>query len=82
MKNIGYLDELIKEHDNPITYFTEVNQRMNEEENKSKSVQITININEMVSTSTNDLNNTGFTVLFKIYNELKIHQFIFAEKDI
>ncbi|MDD4542533.1 MAG: hypothetical protein PHY13_02020 [Clostridia bacterium] len=55
---------------------------MNEEENKSKSVQITININEMVSTSTNDLNNTGFTVLFKIYNELKIHQFIFAEKDI
>lgn len=82
MKNIGYLDELIKEHDNPITYFTEVNQRMTEEENKSKSVQITINTNEMVSTSTSDLNNTGFTVLCKIYNELKIHQFIFAEKDI
>jgi len=73
---IGYIDELIKEYDDPIAHFTEVAKQMTEEENKQKEVELILDMNEKIDVNSNDIKNIGFSVLSKIYHSLGIHTFM------
>ena len=73
IENIGWLDDLKKQYDDPIAHFKEIAKQRNNEE-----------INELViknlSTKTIDENsctkNLGYVILKKIYSELNIPDFL------
>ena len=73
IENIGWLDDLKKQYDDPIAHFKEIAKQRNNEE-----------MNELViknlSTKTIDKNsctkNLGYVILKKIYNELNVPEFL------
>ena len=73
IEKIGYLDDLKKQYDDPVSHFKEIAKQRNNEE-----------INELViknlSTKTIDENsctkNLGYVILKKIYSELNISEFL------
>ena len=73
IENIGWLDDLKKQYDDPIAHFKEIAKQRNNEE-----------INELViknlKTKTIDENsctkNLGYVILKKIYSELNISEFL------
>ena len=73
IEKIGYLDDLKKQYDDPVSHFKEIAKQRNNEE-----------INELViknlSTKTIDENsctkNLGYVILKKIYSELNIPDFL------
>lgn len=75
IKSLGYLDELEKEFSDPIAHFTKVAKQMTEEENKTKTFEVTFLTDEEMTTETDDLKNIGFAVFSKLYHELEIHTF-------
>lgn len=74
--SIGYLDELQKEHDDPVTYYKDVAKKMTEEA-KEASKLLTFNFiaNETIDTSTVLRKNLGFSVLSYFYHKLEINKF-------
>ena len=77
IKSIGYLDELKKEYDDPIAFFSKYADQLNTE----KKEQHTPVIMEFKHNDTIDVNsvytkNFGYAVLSKIYHELGIHTFL------
>lgn len=74
--SIGYLDELEKEHDDPITYYKGVAKKMTEEA-KEASKLLTFNFiaNETIDDSNTLRKNLGFAVLSYFYHELEINKF-------
>lgn len=76
MMKLGYLDELEKQYSDPIAHFTEIAQKMTEEEKESQTFEFTIQNDDMMTIGTDDLKNIGFAVLSKIYHELDIHSFL------
>ncbi len=75
IKSLGYLDELEKEYDNPISHFKEVARKMNEEENSRKKVSLSIDIDEQLEQNTNNRKNFGYAAILKVYHELELHRF-------
>ena len=69
VENIGWLDELKKEHDDPISYYKEIAKQKNND-------QITEYTIKNLTTKEIEMNsrpkNLGYVVLKKIYNELGI----------
>lgn len=77
VKSLGFLDELEKEYDDPITFFKEVAKQMTKEYNKDNApITIKINPNKRMSTSTDNEKNLGYIILSKIYHELEIDKFL------
>ena len=76
VKNLGYLDELAKEYDDPITYFRAMAKDMNQELNETKSLTITINMEEQLDRNKANRKNYGHIIFSKIYHELKIDWFL------
>jgi len=75
IKSIGYLDELEKEYDDPITHYKEVAAKMTEEENSKKKLTLKINMDEQLEQGTDNRKNFGYAALLKIYHELGLHRF-------
>jgi transposase len=77
IKSLGYLDELERQYDDPITYFNKEITRMNEQNAISNSpVTFTIGKDERISTDYTNRKNFGYTALSKIYHELEIDKFL------
>jgi len=77
VKSIGYLDELEKEYDDPIAFFTAMAQQMDEErKNEEASYTFSINKQETLALGTDNNKNFGYTALSVIYHELGIHTFL------
>lgn len=76
IKSLGYLDELEREYDNPITYFKEVARKMTEEENATKKLTLSINMEDRLSPGTDDRKNFGYAAILKIYHELGLDVFL------
>ena len=78
IKKIGYLEDLKKEYDEPITHFKEIAKQRSSDD-----------INELViknlKTKTIDANsyskNLGYVILKSIYNELNISEFLNKEQN-
>jgi transposase len=75
---IGYLDELIKEYDDPIAHFEELAAAMDEERKTSRYVTLTIDMNEQINRNAAMANrkNYGHVVFSKIYHELELDIFL------
>jgi transposase len=75
IKSLGYLDELEKEYDDPITHFQKVAREMTEEENTKKKLTLMINMDEELAKDTDDRRNLGYAAILKVYHELKLDDF-------
>lgn len=73
---LGYLDEYDGVYSDPISHFTELAKKMTEEEKSNKSIELSIDMSEILVEDTNDLKNTGFLALSFIYHKLNIHTFL------
>jgi len=77
IKSLGYLDELEKEYDDPISYFTAVAKNMEEQRLADNTpVTITFSKNELISSNSVNRKNFGYAALSKIYHELEIDKFL------
>ena len=77
VKNLGNLDVLKLQFDDPISHFKNVVAKMNEEE-KQNNLPITMSFdkNEKLIENTDNSKNFGYSALSKIYHELNIDKFI------
>ena len=75
IESIGYLENLKKDYDDPIAYFSKKAADMTAEKKKEKSKVITIDISEKMDTQTDDIFNVGYGILKQIYKELEIDKF-------
>jgi transposase len=76
IKSLGYLDELEKEYEDPIAYFTEEARKMEQQRlTDNASLTFTIAKNELIPSGVTNRKNYGYAALSKIYHELGIHTF-------
>lgn len=76
VKTLGYLDELKKDYEDPISHFEAVVAQMNEEHKKENSPEVlTIDLKEEINTSQANRKNFGYGAFSKIYHELEIDDF-------
>ena len=74
--SIGYLDELLKTQNDPITYYTELAKQMtNEQEIEEATVTFTFNRNEIIPVGTVNRKSFGYAAISKLYHQLRIHEF-------
>ena len=77
IRSIGYLDELEKEYDDPIAFFTEeVKKLKGEKDENNLPVNLSISTNESMVSNYTNRKNFGYTALSKIYHELEIDTFL------
>ena len=75
VQNLGYLDKLMKEHDDPIAHFSRVVEEMNQKKKVDK-VAYTIEIDGKDRVECNARKNLGYVALSAIYHELGINKFL------
>lgn len=75
--NIGYLEDLQKQYDDPIAYFQNVAKEMSEEEQntKKKLLNIEVDLEESLEPGVDLIKNFGYTALSVLYHELKLDTF-------
>lgn len=74
--SLGYLDELEKEHEDPIAYYKDLAKKMTAEAKEaSKTLTFNFIANETIDSSNVLRKNLGFVVLSYFYHELEINKF-------
>jgi transposase len=74
---LGYLDELEKEHEDPIAHFTEVAKEMTKlDKELNTPIVFSFTPLDKIDDSAWLRKNLGFSVLSAIYHELEIHKFM------
>ena len=77
IKSLGSLDDLKKEHDDPIAYFTALAKSMNVERRlQKKTATIILDMDEQIKKDGVLRKNYGSVVYSKIYHELEIDRFL------
>ncbi|WP_010529451.1 IS1634 family transposase [Lentibacillus jeotgali] len=77
IESLGYLDELEKQYDDPITFFEEKVKQMNQQRDSEKfTMMFRINSEERIASGATNRKNFGYAALSKIYHELGIHTFL------
>jgi len=77
VRSLGYLDELEKEYDDPISFFSEQAAKMDEQRlDDNIPFSFTIPKSETMNINTNNRKNFGYAALSSIYHELGIHTFL------
>lgn len=77
IKTLGYLDELEKEYDDPISHFKAEAKKLTDEYNKKvKPINIQIDPTKKLSSGTNQTKNFGYVALSHFYHELELDQLI------
>jgi transposase len=75
VKKLGYLDELAKEHADPIGHCMDIITQMNRAKAEEKAA-LTITVDGTQQIEGNERRNFGYVVLSSIYHELGIHKFL------
>lgn len=77
IKSLGYLDELEKEYDDPIAFFTEQAKQMEFQRlQENTDFSFSIPKNSTIASDATNRKNFGYAALSKIYHELSIHTFM------
>ena len=77
LENLGYLDELEKQYDDPIAFFTTKVEEMKKQKAIQKaSLSFSFSPTDTIPSDTQLRKNFGYTVLSKIYHQLGIHTFL------
>ena len=77
IEKIGYLDELEKIYDDPISHFKEIAKQMNKENIKEYTIK---NLNTKIIDNSSKAKNLGYVALREIYKELDLETF-FKDKN-
>lgn len=77
VKNLGYLDELEKQFDNPIEHFKNIAKEIDDDEITEYTIK---NLNTKTIDENVNSKNLGYIVLKKIYKELQIDNFLSNEQ--
>jgi len=76
VKSLGFLDDLEKEYDDPISHFSLLAKQMTEEaKNKELPLDFSFSPDETIDPSTVLRKNLGFSVLSYFYHKLRINNF-------
>lgn len=76
IESLGYLDELEKQYDDPIDYFTKRAKKLTEEKKVGQApINFTFYDSDRLCVGDNLKKNFGYTALSKIYHELEINKF-------
>ena len=75
IESLGYLHELEEQYPDPIAHYQEMVQQMNKEEETSKKISLSIDMNEQMDEETNHVYNLGYAVIMKLYHELELDRF-------
>lgn len=75
IKSLGYLDELEKKFDDPITHFKEVARKLTLMEDGEKKVTLSFDMDEQLVSNTDTRRNFGYAAILKIYRELELNRF-------
>jgi len=76
VQKIGYLDELLKEYDDPVSHFTKVASAMETERLASKTLTFTLESDAQLERGVVNRKNYGHVVFSKIYHELELDRFL------
>lgn len=76
IQTLGYVDELMKEFDDPIAHYEAVVAKMNEEQQEGSFVNVKIDMEEKINASNSPRKNFGYVPLSKVYHELEIDKFL------
>ena len=77
VESLGFLDELEKKYDDPISFFSNrVEQLKEEKKNKKAPMTFVFHDTDKIEQDTILRKNFGYTALSKIYHELGIHTFL------
>ena len=74
-KNIGYLDVLEKEYDDPIAHFKDLAEQMDAERQENKYINLKVKEDETIDRGSVNRKNYGHIVFSKIYHELELDRF-------
>jgi len=75
IQSIGYLDELLKECDDPIAHFTAIAKEMDAERIENKQINIKLYADIEVDRESQNRKNYGHIVFSKVYHELELDKF-------
>lgn len=73
IKKLGYLEDLKKEYEDPITYFKQIAKQQSSDEIKEYTIK---NLNTKIINDDISRKNLGYIILKKVYNELGILSFL------
>ena len=77
VESVGWLDELEKQYDDPIAYFTKRVAQLNDEKKKKQApINFTFYDSDRLCIGDNLRKNFGYAALSQIYHELGIHTFL------
>lgn len=77
IKSLGFLDELEKEYDDPIAFFSEEAKKLEAQRlTENASVTLTFTKNDLILKNAKNRKNFGSAALSKIYHELEIDTFL------
>ena len=77
IESLGYLDELEKQYDDPIDYFTKRAKKLTEEKNQRQApINFTFYDSDRLCVGDNLRKNFGYAALSKIYHELELDKFL------
>jgi transposase len=76
IQSLGYLDELQKQYDNPISHFTKIAKEMDVERLANKYVTVTFDTSEKLNRKETNRKNYGYIVFSKLYHELDMARFM------
>ena len=77
IESLGYLDELEKQYDDPIDYFTKRAKKLTEEKKARQApINFTFYYSDRLCVGDNLRKNFGYTALSNIYHELELDKFL------
>jgi transposase len=77
VESIGYLDEQLKHHDDPIAHYQELARKMTAEEKVQRKATLTLDMDEELSEETDARKNLGYAAILKIYHELELDRILY-----
>jgi len=75
VENLGYVDDLMKIYDDPITHFRKIAKQRTAEYCENRKIEFEISKNSKLVSNVNYRKNMGYSILKKVYSELKIGDF-------
>ena len=76
IESIGYLDKLLMDYSDPIAHFERVATELDKQRRDSKTITVSVDMDERVDRSGASRKNYGHVVFSMIYHELEIDRFL------
>ena len=75
MKCLGNLEDLRKDYEDPVKYFTDLAKKETASRKAEKNVQVPIDMTSELQIGEDNLKNVGYTVLKMLYKDLELDKF-------